>query len=91
MTKVGLVKGDDRFTNVFQALVNAGEAVKQKVRGKVVIKVNTVMKGAPLANTHPGALRAVSEFPKCSGSLPKISGIWFTAPSTDMGPAISRR
>jgi len=62
MTRVGLVKGDDRFTNVFQALVNAGEEVKQKARGKVVIKVNTVMKGAPLANTHPEALRAVLEF-----------------------------
>ncbi|MFB0546845.1 MAG: DUF362 domain-containing protein [Anaerolineae bacterium] len=64
MTKVGLVKGDDRFTNVFQALANAGEEVKQKVRGKVVIKVNIVMKGAPLANTHPEALRAVLEFLK---------------------------
>jgi len=62
MTKVGLVKGDDRFTNVLQALVNAGEEVRQKIRGKVVVKVNTVMKGAPLANTHPEALRAVLKF-----------------------------
>jgi len=35
MTKVGLVKGEDRFINVFQALVNAGEEVKQKIHGKV--------------------------------------------------------
>jgi len=59
MTKVGLMKGEDRFINVFQALVNAGEEVKQKIHGKVLIEVNTVMKGAPLANTHPEALRAI--------------------------------
>lgn len=59
-----MVKGDDRFTSVFQALVKAGEEVEQKVRGKVLIKVNTVMRGAPLANTHPEALRAVLEFLK---------------------------
>ena len=64
MTKVGLVKGEDRFITVFQALANAGEEVKQKIQGKVVIKVNTVMKDAPLANTHPEALRAVLEFLK---------------------------
>ena len=64
MTKVGLVKGENRFINVFQALLNAGEEVKQKIQGKVLIKVNTVMKGAPLANTHPEALRAVLEFLK---------------------------
>ena len=64
MTKVGLVKGEDRFTNVFQALVNAGEEVKQKIHGRVLIKVNTVMEGALLANTHPEALRAVLEFLK---------------------------
>ncbi|GAI48578.1 unnamed protein product [marine sediment metagenome] len=64
LTKVGLVKGEDRFMNVFQALVNAGEEVRQKIQGKVLIKVNTVMKGAPLANTHPEALRGVLEFLK---------------------------
>ena len=64
MTTVGLVKGDDRFTSVFQALVNAGEELKRKIRGKVLIKVNTVMRDAPLANTHPEALRAVLEFLK---------------------------
>ena len=61
-TVVGLIKGDDRFANVTQALENAGDALKQKVRGKVVIKVNTVMDDEPLANTHPEALRAVLQF-----------------------------
>ena len=62
MTKVGLVKGEDRFANVFQALVNAREEVKHKIHGTVTVKVNAVMAGAPLANTHPEALRAVLEF-----------------------------
>jgi uncharacterized protein (DUF362 family) len=61
-TKVGLVKGDDRFANVYQALVNAGEELTRKIRGKVVVKVNTVMEDEPLANTHPEALRALLEF-----------------------------
>lgn len=64
MTRVGLVKGNDRFTNVFQAMVNAGEEVKEKIHGRVLIKVNTVMKNAPLANTHPEALRGILEFLK---------------------------
>jgi len=64
MTKVGLVKGENRFINVFQALLNAGEEVKQKIQGKVLIKVNTVMKGALLANTHPEARRPLKPAPR---------------------------
>ena len=64
MVTVGLVKGDDRFGNVLQALANAGESVKQKIRGRVVIKINTVMEDELLANTHPEGLRAVLEFLK---------------------------
>ena len=64
MTKVGLVKGEDRFANVYQALVNAGDEVKQKARGNVLIKVNTVMEAGSLADTQPDALRAVLEFLK---------------------------
>jgi len=59
MTRVAIVKGEDRFTNVLQALELAGDEVKRKVRGRVLVKVNTVMQDAPLANTHPDALRAV--------------------------------
>jgi len=62
MTTVGVVKGEDRFDNVFRAMKNAGDRLKQKIRGTVVIKVNTVMEENPLANTHPEALRAVLEF-----------------------------
>jgi uncharacterized protein (DUF362 family) len=59
MTRVAIVKGEDRFTNVLQALELAGDEVKRKVHGRVLVKVNTVMQDAPLANTHPDALRAV--------------------------------
>lgn len=59
MTRVAILKGEDRFTNVLQALELAGDEVKRKVRGRVLVKVNTVMQDAPLANTHPDALRAV--------------------------------
>ena len=59
MPRVAIVKGEDRFTNVFQALELAGDEVKRKVAGRILIKVNTVMQDAPLANTHSDALRAV--------------------------------
>ncbi|MBE3040164.1 MAG: DUF362 domain-containing protein [Chloroflexi bacterium] len=59
MTRVAIVKGEDRITNVLQALELAGNEVKRKVGGQVLVKVNAVMQDAPLANTHPDALRAV--------------------------------
>jgi hypothetical protein len=37
MAKVGLVKGEDRFTNVLRALENAGEEVRRKIHGRVLI------------------------------------------------------
>ncbi len=64
MPTVGLVKGDDRFENVFHALENAGPEVANKVHGDVLIKVNTVMGAGEgeLANTQPDAIRAVLEY-----------------------------
>ena len=59
MPRVSIVKGDDRFANVLQALELAGDEIKRKIGGRVLVKVNTVMQDAPLANTHPEALRAV--------------------------------
>jgi uncharacterized protein (DUF362 family) len=64
LSRVALVKGEDRFENVLQALELGGEEVRRKVTGRVLIKVNTVMQDAPLANTHPEALRAVLEYLK---------------------------
>ena len=62
MPRVSIVKGDDRFANVLQALELAGDEVKRKIGGRVLVKVNTVMQDAPLANTHPEALRALLAF-----------------------------
>jgi uncharacterized protein (DUF362 family) len=64
MSTVGLKKGHERFETVLQALKNAGEGVKSKIKGKVVIKINTVVDYDLRANTHPDALRAVLEFIK---------------------------
>ncbi len=62
MPRVSIVKGDDRFANLLQALELAGDEVKRKIGGRVLVKVNTVMQDAPLANTHPEALRALLAF-----------------------------
>jgi uncharacterized protein (DUF362 family) len=61
-TEVGLVKGDDRFENVLQAMKNAGKGLKEKIRGRVVVKINTVVGDELRANTHPDALRAVLQY-----------------------------
>ena len=82
MTSVGLVKGDDRFTNVLQALINSGDEVKRKVHGRVLIKVNTVMEAGSLADTQPEALRAVLEFLKPL----KPSRIWVGESSLNPNP-----
>ena len=62
MPRVGLVKGENRFGNVLQAMKQAGKSLKEKIRGTVLIKVNTVMEDNIPANTHPEALRAVLEY-----------------------------
>lgn len=66
MSIVSLVKGNNRFENVFKALEEAGDEVADKVRGRVIIKVNTVMHRGEgvLANTQPDAIRAVLEYLK---------------------------
>jgi uncharacterized protein (DUF362 family) len=66
MPIVSLVKGNNRFENVFTALEAAGEELADKVHGNVIVKVNTVMhKGeGVLANTQPEAIRAVLKYLK---------------------------
>ena len=64
MPQVGLVKGEERSENILQAMHYAGEELKEKIRGTVLIKVNTVMEDNILANTHAEALRGVLEYLK---------------------------
>lgn len=66
MSTVSLIKGNSRYENVLQALAGAGEEVSDKIRGNVIVKVNTVMHAGEgiLANTQPDAIRAVLEYLK---------------------------
>jgi hypothetical protein len=52
--RVGVIKGDNRYENVLGALEAAGDEVAERVRGNVIIKVNTVMhrSDGALANTQ---------------------------------------
>jgi len=61
MKKVALVKGDDRKTNIRQALELVSGDIDLKGR-RPVIKVNFVSTYLPLSATHPDAARAVVEF-----------------------------
>jgi uncharacterized protein (DUF362 family) len=62
MTTVALTKGDDRFSNVLRALELAGDEVARKIRGNVLVKINTVVGSGSPADTHPEALAAVLEY-----------------------------
>jgi uncharacterized protein (DUF362 family) len=61
MKKVALVKGDDRKTNIRQALELVSDDIDLKGR-RPVIKVNFVSTYRQLSATHPDAARAVVEF-----------------------------
>ncbi len=61
MPRVALVKGDDRKTNVRNALELIAGDVNLKGR-RPVIKVNFVSTYVPLCATHPDAVRAIVEF-----------------------------
>jgi len=66
MTKVALVKGDDRKKNVQKALELVGEDINLQGR-RPVIKVNFVSTYKPLSATHPDAVRPIVEFLKDRG------------------------
>jgi len=66
MTKVALVKGDDRKKNVQKALELVGEDIILQGR-RPVIKVNFVSTYKPLSATHPDAVRPIVEFLKDRG------------------------
>ncbi len=66
MTRVALVKGDERKANIRQALELIAEDIDLKGR-RPVIKVNFVSTYNLLSSTHPDAARAVVEFLKDRG------------------------
>jgi len=61
MTRVALVKGDDRQANIRRALQFIDDEIDLRGR-RPVIKVNFVSTYKPLCATHPDAVRAVVEF-----------------------------
>ncbi len=66
MTKVALVKGEERPKNIRRAL----ELIKGEIKingRRPVIKINMVSTYTPLSATHPEAVRAVVEFLKDMG------------------------
>jgi len=66
MTRVALIKGDDRRANIRRALELISEDINLKGR-RPVLKVNFVSTYTPLSATHPEAARAVVEFLKDRG------------------------
>jgi len=66
MTRVALVKGDDRKSNIRKALELIADDIELK-RRRPVIKVNFVSTYLPLCATHVDATRALVEFLKDRG------------------------
>lgn len=66
MAKVALIKGNNRYQNVRQALDLIKEDVGEKIKGKkkIVIKPNFVSTEIQLAATHLEAVRAILDFLK---------------------------
>jgi uncharacterized protein (DUF362 family) len=63
-SKVGLVHGEDRRKNVYQALLSIDDEIQAGLRRKkyVVIKPNNVSPEIQLASTHVDALRGILDY-----------------------------
>jgi len=66
MVNVSLIKGNNRYKNVFRALKEIEPEIKQKIAGKkrIVLKPNFVSTTIQLAATHVEAVKAVLDFLK---------------------------
>jgi uncharacterized protein (DUF362 family) len=61
-SRVALIRGDDRYQNVRQALAYIAANVELTAKQYAVIKPNFVATHKPLAVTHVDAVRAVLDF-----------------------------
>jgi uncharacterized protein (DUF362 family) len=61
-TNVGLVRGEDRYTNIHRALELLGDDIALERVQRVVIKPNFVSTRQQLATTHVEAVRAILDF-----------------------------
>lgn len=66
-SRVALVKGDDRYGNVLQALESIEEDVDLAGKRRIIIKPNFVSVHRPLSATHVDAVRAVLDFLRARG------------------------
>jgi uncharacterized protein (DUF362 family) len=64
MSKVALIKGDNRYENITRALSLLSVDVKERIKGKkrIVIKPNFVHCNIPLSATHVDAVKAILDF-----------------------------
>lgn len=67
-SRVALVRGDDRYRNVRQALEEIEGEIDLTEKRRIVVKPNFVSIRAPLSATHVDAVRAVLEFLKAKGA-----------------------
>jgi uncharacterized protein (DUF362 family) len=61
-SQVSLIRGDDRYQNLAEALALLDDQVDLSGKKRVLVKPNFVVTHKPLASTHADALRAVLEF-----------------------------
>jgi uncharacterized protein (DUF362 family) len=61
-SQVALIRGDDRYENVVQALTLLADSVDLTGKQRVLIKPNFVVTNRPAAATHAEAVRAVLDF-----------------------------
>jgi uncharacterized protein (DUF362 family) len=82
-TRVALIRGEDRYDNVSQALDLIASQVDLADKQQVLIKPNFVMTDVPLAVTHEAATRAVLDFLRA-----RYSGRILIAEGPSIQPAI---
>ncbi|HIC93847.1 MAG TPA: DUF362 domain-containing protein, partial [Anaerolineae bacterium] len=73
-SKVALVRGDDRYGNIAQALTLIEDGVDLSDKRRVLIKPNFVSTGRQLAATHVEAVRAVLDWLRARYSGPITIG-----------------
>jgi len=64
MSKISLIKGEERYENVLESLEKIKEDIKVEDKKKIVIKPNLLSPKNQLASTHVDAVRAVLDFLK---------------------------
>jgi uncharacterized protein (DUF362 family) len=69
--RVGLVRGEDRRGNIFNAMDRVREDIAAKVRSEVMLKPNFLSGTNQLASSHPDAIRGAIDFLCCLPQPPR--------------------